>query len=77
MYVNLHVCVRVCVSVSSVCLWWKVHVCNQYSNLYINIVCLILKFNKFMTIIKDMLNKIQEDHKEFLEQNEKMQEQMR
>jgi len=67
----------VSVSVSSVCLWYKVHVCNQNSNLYINIACLILKFNKFMTIIKDMLNKIQADHKEFLEQNEKMQEQMR
>ena len=30
-----------------------------------------------MTIIKDMMNKIQTDHKEFLEHNEKMQEQMR
>ena len=60
-----------------VCLWWKVCVCYQNSNLCINIACLILKFNKFMTIIKDMLNKIQADHKEFLEQSEKMQEQMR
>lgn len=30
-----------------------------------------------MTIIKDMLAKIQNDHHEFLEHNEKMQAQMR
>ena len=50
---------------------------DQNSKFYINIACVILKFNKFMMIIKDMLTKIQADHREYLEQNEKMQEQMR